>query len=151
VPNTMFFLSAGYSTLDFKPDDGSGSVDIWDITLGITPIEGLLVSTTHEDGNYEDSYDFNLRAKYVTQLSGDTAVNFEAEYEDGGEFEDYMSVAADYYLDHTFSLGVVIEDSDETAYGVRTRKFFTPSFSATASYLTADESDMLELGVAVRF
>jgi Putative general bacterial porin len=158
VPNSIFYLGAGYSNVHFDSEFGSGSADIWDITVGITPLEGLLVSTTHQDGDVDDGgYDLNLMVKYVTQLSGDTAVNFEVEFQEGGdsedgfESEDYVSLAADYYLNHTFSLGAIIEDSYETGYGVRTRKFFTPSFSAMASYLTADEYDMFELGVAVRF
>lgn len=139
VPNSIFYLGAGY-------EDEDGNND-WSVTLGVLPMPGLLITTTYED---EAGYDLNLAARYFTELAAGTALSLRARYEDH-DASDLIGLEADYYLDRTLSVGVELEDQDDTGYGVRTRKFFTPVFSGEARYFNQNSNDLWEIGVSYRF
>lgn len=147
IPSAYLYLAPYYSSVDF---DGFGSENDWGVEIGVTPIDGLLISTTYSD---EYDYELNLDAKYVTQLSGDTAINIELGYAKAGDGEgdDTFDLGADYFFDSTLSVGAAIIDSDETGYAIRTRKFFTQTVSAEASYITYDDLDIVNLELSMRF
>lgn len=139
VPNSMFFVGAG-----FHQNDGDND---WSVTLGVLPMQGLLVTTTYRD---EAGYDLNLAARYFTEMGAGTALSVRAEYQDQ-EVDDFMKLEADYYLDRTLSVGAVVEAAGDTDFGVRTRKFFTPVFSGQVSYMAREGGDEWTLGVSYRF
>lgn len=147
IPNTIFFIGAEYQ----KNEDLNDTT----LTLGITPIDGLLVSTSHNEE--ADDYEVNLEAKYVRQLAGDTAVNLEASYAkapDGVE-DDTFGFAGDYYFTNFFSVGVSYVNqsllSDEATTSVRTRYFFNDSFSLNAEMGSNEDVDTFSIGAALRF
>jgi hypothetical protein len=142
IPNSIFFVAAHY----LKAEDEDNTA----LTLGITPIDGLLVTTTHYTES--DDYVANLSAKYVRQLAGETAINLEAEFVDGEDGADNaISLAADYYFTNFFSVGAVVQDEGESAYGIRTRYFFNDSFSLNGQFTTSDNLDTLLIGATFRF
>ncbi len=128
--------------------DDEGETD-WVAKVGIAPIDGLLLTTLIN----EDDYEFNLQLKYVAPLGGENFLNLEANYADGGDFEDQYSAYVDFYFDRTFSLGVGYEDDgyDDDGYTIRTRKFFNHSFSGEAAYTKFDNYFVASVGVSLRF
>lgn len=142
--DSIFYAGATVVSYDF---DGE-SEDDWGVTVGVTPVDGWLVTTTYMD---DVDYELNLQSKYVTQLAGETAINFDLGYADGGDFDDIISAGLDYYINHSLSLGVFTESAEETATGVRGRYFFNDQFSAQFSYETEDDVDTIMLGASVRF
>lgn len=149
IPNSIFYIGVDY----LKFEDWNDTA----VTLGITPVDGLLITTSHNEE--ADEYNANIHAKYVIQLAGDTAVNLEAGYAKGADAEDEFEedeedslyLAADYYITHFFSVGGIIADEGESAYGIRTRYFFNDSFSLDALLVSEDEADMYSVGAALRF
>lgn len=139
VPNTMFYVGAGFHNRDGDND--------WSVTLGVTPIHGLLVTTRYYG---DDGYNLNLAARYFTELPIGNALSVRAEYQDQDE-DDFVSLEADFYMDRTLSVGAIIENRADTDFGVRTRKFFTPVFSGQVSYMARDNGDEWTLGVSYRF
>ncbi|MDQ2075142.1 putative porin [Marinimicrobium sp. ABcell2] len=177
IPNSIFYVGANVVHITELDDgfDSDGSDTDWGLTFGIAPIEGLLVTTSYrvapklhtprltqfiqyfttiaeED---RSGYDFNLSAKYVAQLEGETAIKLTVTYADE-RWGDMVSIGADYFFDSTFSVGIWREDIGESTlagYGIRTEKFFTPRFSVQASYADFDDLDLsiLSVGAGVRF
>jgi hypothetical protein len=63
-----------------------------------------------------------------------------------------LQLGGDYYIDNTFSVGANIVDSDYgDEYTLRTRKFFSESFSGELSYTDKDSANVVALSLAVRF
>lgn len=142
IPNTMFYIGAQHIKLDDYNDT--------EVTLGITPVDGLLISTSHTEE--ADDYEPNIEAKYVRPLAGDTAINLEAGFAQGADdAEDAMYVAADYYFTSFFSVGAIVADEDESSYGIRTRYFFNDSFSVNGQAISSDDADQFSIGAAFRF
>jgi Putative general bacterial porin len=149
IPSTIFYV--GVQHLKFEDTNDTA------VTLGITPIDGLLVTTSHNEE--AEDYNANISAKYVTQLAGDTSINLEAAYAKGedaeDEFEedaeDTLYLAADYYFTSFFSVGATLVDQDESTYGIRTRYFFNDQFSLTGEFTSSDEDDAMSVGAAFRF
>lgn len=144
VPDTIF-----YGKLEVVRDDRYADSDTTALaTLGLTPIDGLLVSTTFS----EDGYDANLYAKYVTSLGGGNFVNFEGEFVDG-DYDDSLSLFADFYFDRTFSIGAgYADDYGDDQFTLRTEKFFTEQVSANLSFTDSDGAgNVVTIGGAVRF
>lgn len=144
IPENFLYVKAGasrYSTGTTRDND-------WFTALGVTPIDGLLVTTEY---NHEDGYDANIHAKYVTDIGSGQFINVEAgvaDADDGTIFQ----IGGDYYLDNTFSVGGNIVDNDDgTDYTLRTRKFFSESFSGELSYTDASYGNVVALGLAMRF
>ena len=124
--------------------------------MGITPIDGLLITTSHSD---EEDYTANIAAKYVVQLAGDTALNLEASYVKGEDAEDdfeededdTIHVAADYYFNSRFSVGASFTDYEDSAYSIRSRYFYSEKVSFKAEAISADDENAFTLGAAIRF
>lgn len=144
IPNSMFFIGADFERSDF----GDGSDNTWSARLGITPIDGLLITTTIP----EEDYEVNLQAKYVTALGGDNFLNLEADFQDGGDFDDSYSLIADYYFNRNFSVGAgYAEAFGSDGFLIRTRNFFTETFSADLTYTDYDFGSQIMVGASLRF
>ena len=144
IPENFLYVKAGVARYSF----GTYRDNDWFTAVGITPIEGLLLTTQY----YHDAgYDANIHAKYVTDVGAGQFINVEAGFTDT-DFGTEAYIGGDYYFDNTFSVGAQITDNDaDTEYTLRTRKFFTEKFSVDAFYTDTDVSNTIGLGVAVRF
>jgi hypothetical protein len=142
VPNTIFFGRLGYSHVDFGP----GNERTFDGTFGVTPFDGLLLTTDFD----EDGWDPNIAAKYVGKLANDHyyAVTASAVDPDGGDTA--VGVDFDYFLDLTFKVGGGFTSGDDR-FTIRAEKFFTPSFAVGGSLFTGDNANGLGATVAWRF
>lgn len=130
---------------------GAFTDDEWSTTLGVTPIDGLLISTEY---NHDQGYDANLSAKYVTATRAGEFINIEANIVDrGDEIEGtYTEIGVDYYFDRTFSLGGEVESEDsDNSYTIRMQKFFTEQFSAALSYTDGVDENRVFLAAGFRF
>lgn len=144
VPDTMFYVG-----LAATRDDRYGDADtVTSATLGLTPVDGLRLTTVFT----EDGYDANIQAKYVTSLGGGNFVNFEGEFVDG-DYDDSLSLFADFYFDRTFSIGAGFADVyGDDQFTLRTEKFFTEQVSANLSFTDSDGAgNVVTIGGAVRF
>jgi hypothetical protein len=163
IPNSIFYVGAGIvrEKDTYKIEFTSGSEtytsditetdNLWFGSLGLTPIQGLLIwSDFYEDVDLDDHW--NLNAKYVTDIAQKT-VNIETSYRD---YIDYYSASliGDLYFNRTFSVGLgysYIDVEDIDSYIFRSRKFFTDTVSIHAAFLNSDYSDTYNIGVDVRF
>ena len=114
----------------------------WSGTLGIAPLDGLLLTTDFE----EHGYDPNITARYVGKLPNnhfyagsvnlvyydDVATPFDARMPYGLDF--------DYYFDDSTSLGLGFDDVGDR-WELRGEKFFSKSWAAGVSAYTADFDD----------
>lgn len=175
IPDSILYVGANVvhiSELDDGFESDASDTD-WGLTLGVAPIDGLLVATsyrmaplmyaphstqlmhyfagTEEEGN---RYDLNLSAKYVAQLDGDTAIKLTGTYADQ-RWGNMVSLGADYFVDPTFSVGAWFEDLGSpfmsNGYGIRTEKFFKQQFSAQAWYVDYDDFSVWSIGAGMRF
>ncbi|RYY73188.1 MAG: putative porin [Gammaproteobacteria bacterium] len=144
IPENFLYVKGGVArttTKGYRDND-------WFTSIGITPIEGLLLTT---DYYHDEGYDANIHAKYVTDIGNGQFVNVEAGIADEDEGT-AITVGGDYYIDRTFSIGAEVSDADDdTSYTVRSRKFFTENFSGKVSYTDSDNENVINLGLAVRF
>ena len=150
IPNTMFYASAWVTNTNFN---GMDSEQDFSIALGITPIDGLLVRVVYEqmEGLLEDEIGMGIDAKYVAELGG-FFVNFEAGFTALDEADDdIIDLAADFYIDKTWSVGLAYRDDGDDNVTIRTRKFFTDSIAAGFSYTQADDDDVFQLDFSMRF
>jgi len=143
IPENFLYVKAGAT----RVSSGSYRDNDWFTAIGITPIDGLLVTTQYY---HEDGYDANVHAKYVTDIGGGQFINVEAGVTDA-DAGTVTHVGGDYYIDRTFSIGADVVDGDDENYSVRARKFFTESFSGEVSYTDYDYDNAVSVGVAVRF
>jgi Putative general bacterial porin len=144
VPNSIFFVGAEYQ----KFEDTNNTI----VTLGVTPLEGLLVTTSHNEE--ADDYEPNISAKYVRPLAGETAINLEAGYQDVEDGDAIINLAADYYFTSFFSVGAeLIDFEDGSIYNIRTRYFFNDNISLVGEFASNSESDdeSFSIGAAFRF
>lgn len=151
IPSAMLYIAPFYEYASISVDGfGSASENDWGTAIGVTPIDGLRIATTWSD---EEDYELNLEAKYVVKLAGETALNFDLGYQESpdSEIDDTISGAVDYYFDRSFSVGVELEDSFDTGFGIRTEKFFTNQFHVLARYFTIDDANIWTIGAAFRF
>lgn len=142
IPDTMFYVGARVERWDNGTSDTTAYA-----TLGLTPIDGLRVTTEFSD----DGYDANIAAKYVVDLGAGNFANFEGEFRDG-DFDDYLSLMADFYFDRTLSVGAGYTDwygVDE--FTLRARNFFTREVSGEISFTDSDAGDRIMIGAAIRF
>ena len=144
IPESFLYVSAGGSRHSVNHEHDHD----WFTTVGVTPIDGLLVTTSY---NHDDGYDANIHAKYVTSIGTGQFINVEAGLADT-DFGTYKSVGGDFYIDNTFSVGANIADDDTgTEYTLRTTKFFTEQFSANLAFTDADEGNEFVVGASFRF
>lgn len=115
-------------------------------TLGLLPLEGLLIATNLTD----KGYDPNFHAKYVTHLGGSNFVNVEVEFIErrAGNF---LSVITDLYINRSWSLGAGYADNYGDELTLRTRKFFSNHLSAELTFTDTEWGRRVMLGAAVRF
>jgi len=170
LPGDLFYMGLGLT--HFEEDFfGSRSDTRWSASLGITPAEGLLISTDIYEGR-DGSEHWNLGAKYVTDDLGPTLA-FEARYH-SPPGDDYMSLSVDYYIDRTFSIGIarnqrgILDDTDpdysliraRSGYiggstwdntEVRAQKFIGDRWSLSGRVYTDSWGDGFGFGASVRF
>lgn len=147
VPNTIFYARAELALSRYDGDGFDDSETDWSVTAGLSPIRNLLLTTTYEE---EDGYDANISAKYVTAVGDGNFLNVEATIWDT-ESETFKSLAADYYLDRTLSVGMIVQDQEDTGVGIRARKFFTMDLSGGVAYFNSDSDDTIRVDAAYRF
>lgn len=144
IPESFLYVDAGanrWSANGYEDND-------WYTTVGLTPIDGLLVSTSYA---HDEGYDANIKAKYVTALGAGEFINVEAEFRDDDD-SSYKAIGADYYFDSTFSVGGELENQySDNSYTVRTRKFFTEQVSGELSYTDRPDGNIVMAGASVRF
>jgi hypothetical protein len=140
VPGTMFYGRIGVNYLD----DYAGDQTQFNGTFGITPFDGLLVTTEFD----EDGWDPNATARYVGKLGNGNfyAASVSAVDPDGDDLE--FGLGFDYYFDHTFSVGAGVGDE---RVSLRAEKFFTPRFAVAGRVYDADDGDGFGASVRWRF
>lgn len=145
IPENFLYVKAGVSRHSYR----STRDNDWFTTLGVVPIDGLLITTEY---NSAYGYDANIHAKYLTELGGHY-VNLEAGIADVGSHSTTIEIAGDFYFDNTFSVGGVISDNDAygTASTLRTTKFFSEKLSGTFSYTDTRYGNELTVGLNLRF
>jgi len=145
IPESFLYVKAGVSRNSYEGNKDSD----WFTTVGITPIDGLLITTSYQ---HDAGYDANISAKYVTDIGNGQFINVEATVADTDHAGTYKSIGGDYFIDRTFSVGAVIGDDDiGSSYTVRTRKFFSEQFSGELAYSDTDYGNAVTIGASVRF
>jgi hypothetical protein len=144
IPENFLYVSAGATKSNYK----NGSDSDWYTSIGITPIEGLLIATSYSK---DEGYDPNIRAKYVLAMGNGQFINLEAAFEDTDEGNSAI-IGGDFYFDNSLSVGGSIGrlDSNNT-YQLRTRKFFTEKFSGNISYSSYESYQSVSVGINFRF
>jgi len=156
VPSAWLYFSAGLTgsdTLGIAVDDGGdvtltrGNDTAWNATIGITPFDGLRLSTSfyqHQD------YEPNLDVKYVGRLGNDHWYGFGVNLVDPDGDDLTYAVSGDYFIDRTLRVG---GELGEHHWGISADKFFTERLSVGLRYRDFDEGDgdTLTLRVAMRF
>jgi hypothetical protein len=142
IPNTIFYGRIGVTKSEVGDTDDT-SVNG---TFGVTPIDGLLVTTDFD----EDGWDPNATARYVGKLGNDHyyASSISVVDPDDGGLD--IGLGFDYYLDHTFSLGGGYGSGSDT-FSVRAEKFFMPNFAVGGRIYTDDNGDGLGAFIKWRF
>lgn len=128
VPNSEFYLSGQIDRQDVKHGQDT---TYYKAEVGYMPVTNLLLAVGAKGYNNDndDGVDPTIRAKYLTKV-GTHDVNLEA----GASFGDLdeYNLAADYYIDKTFSLGADYYSNDLTdlnEFGITARKFINPQLS----------------------
>jgi hypothetical protein len=141
LPNTIFYGELNVT----HADDFGGDETFVSGALGVTPIDGLLVTTRFD----EDGWDPNVSAKYVGRLPNSHfyAASIDL-FDASGDLE--WGAGFDYFLDTTFSAGLSVSDN-YTQF--RAEKFFTPRFSLSGyvNFGDDDAGDQYGARVAWRF
>ena len=146
VPNSDFYVGGNIAQNTYEYDDVDLDNDLttYGVEVGYLPVPNLLIAAGvkgYEDDRDNDGVDPTLRAKYVTQL-GDNAVNLEA----GASFGDLeeFNLAADYFIDNTFSIGADYYSNDLTdnsEFGINARKFISQQTSLEGRVGFGDTGD----------
>lgn len=161
VPNTDFYLSGDVSRNNAEIRDSFGDKHDFDTTyysaeVGYLPAPGLLIAAGLKgyDNDNDDGVDPTIRAKYVTQLSNGKDINLEA----GAAFGDLdeFNLAADYFIDKTFSVGADYSSNDlldQNEFGVNARKFLNPQVSVEGrvGFGEVGNNDYNSFGVAAKY
>jgi len=142
IPNTMFYGRIGVT----KADEDIGNADDTNVngTFGVTPLDGLLVTTDID----EDGWDPNATAKYVGKLGNQHYYAASVSVVDPDEGDLDIGVGFDYYLDHTFSVGGGYGSGSNT-FSARAEKFFRPDFAVGGRIYIDDNGD--GIGVFVKW
>ncbi len=101
---------------------------------------------------------FTLGAKHVAMLSGERAINFEADFggADNGDTEFVYDMLVDYYPSPDLSFGARYRGiGSDDQYGLGARYFFLPNWSGEVEWLRDDSSaetdDIVQLRLGARF
>ena len=157
VPNSDFYLSGNVGRQDVDYAGGGDSdTTLYGAEVGYLPAPGLLIAAGLKgyDNDNNDGVDPTIRAKYVTQLSNGNDINLEA----GAAFGDLdeYNLAADYFIDKSFSVGADYYNndlSDNSEFGVNARKFFTQqvSLEGRIGFGEVGNNDYNKFGVAAKY
>jgi len=143
IPSSIVFLGVDYTRTD--ADDWDDST--WSVTGGVTPIDGLLVTTTYVEDN---GYDLNVAAKYVMQLGSNQWLNLVGGFTD--DDNNTYTAGADYYFTRASSVGFEVTDSgSSTTYTFRGKHFFQESWYVGGYYVSAEYSDAFGAEAGLRF
>lgn len=149
-PRGLLFV--GVNAARSKMDSGTytDSDTRWSGSFGVTPVEGLLVSTDFYEGE-SLSDRRNLKARYlITAPDYGEAIALEADYR-YAYGEKFALWSIDYYVDPTLSLGLTYSRatsfSDNGTTQIRAEKFLSPriSLSAYAAHNRREDNLGLEL------
>jgi hypothetical protein len=144
IPENFLYAGAGVSRSNYKNDSDSD----WYTTIGLVPIDGLLITTRYAR---DEGYDPNINAKYVTAIGNGQFINIEARFEDADEGNN-MIIGGDFYLDSSLGIGGWVGRFDETnGYELRARKFFSEKFSGNIAYSDYEEFKTILAGISLRF
>jgi cyclophilin family peptidyl-prolyl cis-trans isomerase len=140
-PGTMFFAGAGVSRSEqvIALNSTTRLTDHftqWFGTLGIAPIDGLLITTELGEGGYDP----NLRARHVGKLPNSHFYAGSVSIVDPDEGDTSIGVDFDYFLDDSTSVGAGYQDGPDRLE-VRAERFFSGSWAAGVSAYTADGSE----------
>jgi hypothetical protein len=157
VPNSDFYLSGNIGRQDIEFNNGADSdTTLYSAEVGYLPAPGFLVAAGLKgyDNDHDDGVDPTIRAKYVTQLSNGKDINLEA----GASFGDLdeYNLAADYFIDKSFSVGADYYSNDlndVNEFGVNARKFLTPqvSLEGRVGFGEVGNNDYNKFGVAAKY
>ena len=143
LPGTMFY---GRLNATHSDDFGSGSDTFFSGALGITPMDGLRVTTDVT----EDGWDPNATAKYVGKMGNSHFYAASVSVVDPDDDDLSVGLDFDYFIDHTFSVGGGYSTGDD-GFAVRARKFFTPKFAVGGHLSSGDSGDGFGADVTWRF
>ena len=143
LPDTIFFGRLGFTYAD---DRSPGDRSNFNGSFGVTPFDGLLVTTDFD----ENGWDPNVRAKYVGKMANSHYYALSASVEDPDDGDTDVGLDFDYFLDNTFSVGAGFGSSADT-FRLRAQKFFTPSFAVEGRLSTGDVGDGIGATVSWRF
>ncbi len=141
IPDTMFYVAGAL----VRTDNGDSDTEAV-ATLGLTPIDGLRLSTSFTD----HGYDLNLHAKYVTALVGGNYVHLEAEVAER-DGDDYFNLGGDFYFNRYWSVGAAYTDNYGDEFTLRSRRFFSNELSGEVAFTDTDWGYRMQLGAALRF
>ena len=157
VPNSDFYVSGSVGRQDLKLKNARDfDTTLYSAEVGYMPAPGFLVAVGAKgyDNDHKDGVDPTIRAKYVPTLSNGKDINLEA----GGAFGDLdeYNLAADYFIDKTFSVGADYYHNDLTdnkEWGINARKFFTEQVSLEGRVGFGDvaDNDYKSFGVAAKY
>lgn len=141
IPGTMFYAGVGVSRDESLIGLSSTTVwteynTTWSGTLGIAPLDGLLLTTDFQ----EHGYDPNITARYVGKLPNNHFYAGGVNLADDDDFGTSFGFDFDYYFDDSTSLGLGFDDIGDR-WELRGQKFFSKSWAAGVSAYTADRSD----------
>ena len=143
LPDTIFFGRLGFTYAD---DRSPGDRSNFNGSFGVTPFDGLLVTTDFD----ENGWDPNVRAKYVGKMANSHYYAVSASAVDPDDGDTNVGLDFDYYLDNTFSVGAGFGSAADT-FSLRAQKFFTPSFAVEGRVSTGDVGDGFGATVSWRF
>ncbi|MEO8019644.1 MAG: hypothetical protein ABI769_17675 [Pseudomonadota bacterium] len=140
IPGTMFYAGAGVSHQQDVTAVNSTTVlkeynSTWFGTVGVAPLDGLLVTTNFQEGGYDP----NVTARYVGKLPNAHFYAGSVGVVDPDQGDRSFRLDFDYYLDESASLGIGYADGDDRLE-LRAEKFFSRSWAAGVSAYTADSS-----------
>jgi hypothetical protein len=143
LPNTMFFgrLNVAHTDDDFADDS-----TVVGGAIGITPMDGMLITTDFT----EHGYDPNVTAKYVGKIANSHFYSASVGFVDPDEDDVSVSLDFDYFIDHTFSVGAGFATGSD-AFDIRARKFFKNRFAVGGHIYTADGGDGFGVNASWRF
>ena len=138
-----------YAAAGFSDTDGDNELAL---RLGYMLEDAFLVYAGFNDSDSMDVSGMSVGAKYVGN-----SINFEAEvirYDDDSDTAQFI-VAADYYINNSFSVGATADKFESAAatYGIRSRYFVTPVLSAEVGYDKTEsvEDELISARIAYRF
>lgn len=143
IPRSMVYVAVDYQRWDYDHNDGSN----WLITGGVTPIDGLRITTTY---NEDSGYDLNLAAVYVTKLGGQQSVKFFGSLVD--DDSNTIKAGFHFYFNRQLGAGIQLKDSgDNTDFRFEGDYFLNENTFVKAFIQNSDYEDTFGIEVGTRF